>query len=143
MPMCLTAKATFEWAGSTVQVPVGTTVLVEVLMVLRSGGDHWSPGRPDHLLAGASLSPIGCVRKRLGMLPTASGPAAAGDRTATGLPPRGARSRQASVRSGRAECPRSAGAGARGSRCDGVQHAAGDGRAEGDQSALDERQPKL
>ena len=34
MPMCLTEKPTFEWAGSTVQVPVGTMVLVTLMFGL-------------------------------------------------------------------------------------------------------------
>src|SRR5436305_1931746 len=34
MPMCLTAKPTFECAGSTVQVPVGTMVMAEVVVLI-------------------------------------------------------------------------------------------------------------
>ena len=34
MPMCLTAKPTLEWAGSTVQVPVGMAVVMVAVALM-------------------------------------------------------------------------------------------------------------
>ena len=41
MPMCLMAKPTFEWARSTAQVPVGTTVGAMLVVVMKSAPVRW------------------------------------------------------------------------------------------------------
>jgi hypothetical protein len=39
--MCFTANPTWEWAGSTLQVPVGIEMLVVVDMLLLEFGPAW------------------------------------------------------------------------------------------------------